>query len=431
MGKFNGFLDNIADGLTNPKGNLGVWAHARRLYVDDNLRLAPKQKFLYHCHFTLDPVVRSIIPDLVDKHNLEIGMLVKSAELPKYSAAVETKNKYNRKKNIQTNIQYEPITITFHDDNFGVTTALLEAYYRYYFADANYGTMPGAYSKTAGGMDNTYLGSGRNQDKFGLDNNISVPFFQNIQISQMARKSFTTHTLVNPIITNWQHDSLDNGDGSTTLVNTITLLYEAVWYDRGEVQAGANGSPKGFGSPDHYDRVPSPITIIGGGQLGLGGIFGTAIDLYDYIMKGKNFSNPLQAGLAAVNLIGNIRNLSKEGLRQEGFNLLTKAIGSAAGVDVSGVQRTFFPKSSNGGGKAKDLAIATAVVAGGSFAVNAFQKNQARNGNAKVADSLGFKSYQKTYQTAGGTGGVNGAKTSWENLNSSDKQTYINEAIGT
>mgnify|MGYP001287212315 CR=1 FL=1 len=44
---------------------------------------------------------------------------------------------------------------------------------------------------------------------------------------------------------------------------------------------------------------------------------------------------------------------------------------------------------------------------------------------------IGFKSYQKTYQTAGGTGGVNGAKTSWENLNSSDKQTYINEAIGT
>jgi len=153
----NGFLDNLISGILGPKGNMADWQHASRLYVDDDLKLSPKQKFLYHVYFQLDPIVRTILPELSDKHNLEIGMLVKAADLPRYTAMVETRNKYNRKKNVQTSIQYEPISITFHDDNYGVTTALLEAYYRYYFADASYGTKPGAYNK-AGTGDSTYLG---------------------------------------------------------------------------------------------------------------------------------------------------------------------------------------------------------------------------------------------------------------------------------
>ena len=67
-------------------------------------------------------------------------MLVKSIDLPSYSMQMETKHKYNRKKNVQTRLDYDPINVTFHDDNFGVTTLLWEAYYRYYFKDGNYTT---------------------------------------------------------------------------------------------------------------------------------------------------------------------------------------------------------------------------------------------------------------------------------------------------
>ena len=59
----------------------------------------------------MDPAAASILPDLKQKHELEIGMLVKSADLPRFSADVETKNKYNRKKNVQTAIKYNPVTI--------------------------------------------------------------------------------------------------------------------------------------------------------------------------------------------------------------------------------------------------------------------------------------------------------------------------------
>ena len=43
--KLNGFLDNVVSGALSPKGNLGDFSHAARLYVDDAHRLSPKHKF--------------------------------------------------------------------------------------------------------------------------------------------------------------------------------------------------------------------------------------------------------------------------------------------------------------------------------------------------------------------------------------------------
>ena len=45
--KLNGFLDNFFNGVLNPKGSMGDFQHASRLYVDNAFRLAPKSKFLY------------------------------------------------------------------------------------------------------------------------------------------------------------------------------------------------------------------------------------------------------------------------------------------------------------------------------------------------------------------------------------------------
>ena len=45
-------------------------------------------------------------------------------------------NQYNRKRLIQSKIKYQPIDITFHDDNASQITAMWDAYYRYNYADA-------------------------------------------------------------------------------------------------------------------------------------------------------------------------------------------------------------------------------------------------------------------------------------------------------
>lgn len=421
----NGFLDNLVNGLLGPKGTMADWQHASRLYVDGNLKLAPKSKFLYHTYFKLDPIVRSILPELKDKHNLEIGMLVKTAELPKFTANVETRNKYNRKKNVQTAIQYEPITITFHDDNYGVTTALLEAYYRYYFADAGYGRIPGAYNK-AGPGDNTYMGSGRNQFKYGLDNNISVPFFQNIQISQLAKKNYTTYTLVNPIIINWQHDQLDNSDASTPMSNTITVAYEAVHYSRGPVDGSDDKSaPVGFGAAEHYDTQPSPISLLGGGPLSLDGAFGAGADLYDYISKGQGFSSPLEAGLAAFQLVRALENLQRTGKAE----IIKDILGNITpGANVSGVSNNIVIPTAEGPGGNDNVTVATGVTTQNTVPASGTTKQILQESPASLEDAA-INLYRTDYLTGGGTGGVNGMRKSWEKLPEGTKQLYRDKAL--
>jgi len=423
MSKFSGFLDNVATGALNPKGNLADWQHARRLFVDNDMALAPKTKFLYHVYFELDPVASGIIPSLREKQRNEIGMLVKSADLPKYTANVQTLKKYNRNKNFQTGVTYDPININFHDDNASLTTALLQAYYRYYFADGNQYLDNGrAYVK---GPDSTYEGPARNTYKFGMDNNNpGRPFFRSIKISQLSKKEYLTYTLVNPIITNWSHDQVNSEDGSGLMENSISVAYEAVFYDQGEI---ASGEPTGF-AENHYDSAPSPVSLEGGGTLGIGGVFGAAIDLYGYISKGENFTNPLQAGLAAVNLIGNIRNLSPEGLRETGLNAVLGAVGDAAGIDVSGVSKIAFPKNGGRGG-ARDILLATAAV-GAASAISNYGKQKALENSAAALSSAAREAYRKDFLNAGGIGGINAANQAFSNLPTSELAAIENKILG-
>ena len=335
--KFNGFLDNLANGVLSPKGNMADWQHASRLYVVDNLKHAPKLGFLYHVTFYLTENAKSIIPE-VDQYKHEIGMLVKSADLPGFTASVETLNKYNRKKNVQSRLDYNPINIAFHDDNYGATTALLEAYFKYYFADGKNSLSNGAYGNRRTG-DTTYDGPGTNTFAFGMNNNTpAVPFFDRIEIAQMSRKGYTKYTLVNPIISAWSHDTVENSANSP-LENTITLNYDTVFYDRGHVEAGENGNPAGFGRTDHYDSTPSPISPAGGGGssfFGTGGVLAGASSTLGNLADG----NLLGALITGANTVRNSRGLSLGGLVNELVN-------TGEDLVVNKIDNINFPDSSS------------------------------------------------------------------------------------
>lgn len=341
----NGFLNNVLQGASNPGGNLKDYQHAARLFTDDGMRLAPKTKFLYHVVFELSASAQKVIPQLDQRHKQEINMLVKSADLPKFSIQTATKNMYNRKKNLQTSIEYDPVNITFHDDNMGLTTTLMEAYYRYYYRDGNYrseGISP-PYNPR-----NTYQGKELQNYRYGLDNDHTEPFFNKITIFQMARHEYLGYTLVNPLITGLTHDQMDSMDNATPSQNQISVAYEAVFYSRGPV--GEN-SPKGFATA-HYDKTPSPLTIGGGGTRSLfggGGVIGGISDVLGDIAGGQ-FN--LGTALTAFNTFKNAKSLSKEGLREEGFNILKRTVTNIGREGVSGLGNISIPKQSGNGGTA-------------------------------------------------------------------------------
>ena len=372
MSFLHGFLDNVFSGALNPKGNLAHYQHGARLYVDDSHRLSPKVKFLYHVSFNINSQAASIIPQLTQKHNNELNMLVKNVQLPAFNVQTDVKHQYNRKRVIQKRIDYQPINVVFHDDSFGVTTALWEAYYRYYFRDGNYAAVQpdGSPDPTKKQFKNpTQFNRGtafaERQYRYGFDNDSLEPFFNSIVIYQMSRKKYTAMTLVNPLIASWTHDTMDNS-ASDPVSNSMSVEYETVHYSRGAI---GKGGPKGF-AEEHYDKTPSPNSLLGGGSsslLGLGGVLAGGFGVVDDITGGNvSFGTVLKA----ANTLQNAGSLSKSGIGGELLGEGISAIGRTTGIDVSGVSNVAFPTGGGGGGLTT-IATAAALVGGSTLLKNA------------------------------------------------------------
>jgi len=239
------------------KGIMGDFTHASKVFVDGDMRLAPKVKFLYHVVFEINTNALVSL-GFKYKHQNEINLLVKKVDLPKYNIQTETLNQYNRKKTIQKKIEYSPVQVTFHDDNFGVTRQLWENYYNYYFADQASAGIFGGYDP----RNSTKSGS-KILTPYGLDNNSTLPFFKKITIYQMSKGDWNSYTLVNPLISEWRHDTLAYSQNEP-VENNMTIIYEAVQYNTGEINSN---SPQGFGT-EHYDTVKSPLTLSTGSPSG-------------------------------------------------------------------------------------------------------------------------------------------------------------------
>lgn len=329
--------NQFVSGATNPRGNVGDFQHASRLHVDSDLRLAPKQKFLFHVVFNINTnALKS--SNFTDRHKNEINMLVKKCDLPKFTIQTETLNQYNRKKVVQNKIEYTPINIAFHDDNLGVVGQLWQTYFGYYYGDSQAAKNFSAYNRSA------MKGSSFMNSRYGLDNNNSIPFFNDITIYQMAKKAWYSYKLINPIIKSWSHDSMDMSSGQSA-EQSMQLDYEAVTYNSGYV---SQGNPPGFGV-EHYDTMPSPLSIYGGGTrtlFGQGGFLAGAEAVFGALGSGKAFENPanfLTTAIAAVNTYQNAKSLTAAGARSELTGAAIRGLQSAAVIGLSGQNTISFP----------------------------------------------------------------------------------------
>lgn len=338
--KFTRFLNGVGTGLTNPKGLVSNWQHATRIFVDDTFRLAPRTKFLFYVRFELDKTAMKA-PSFTARHTDEIGLLVKSCDLPKYNFDTVTKNQYNRKKIVYKGINYEPINISLHDDNAGIVNALWAIYYGYYIADRHNPTA--AYGAThLRPVDSPNF-------RFGMDNKITTPLFKSISIYTMSRRRFLGYTLMNPRIKSWNHGSVDYSAGEF-LESQMTIEYEGVKYSAGNV---SRNSPTGFATL-HYDTLPSPLSVAGGGVATLtgdGGVLDGLESVFGDLASGstfESFGGFLGTAIAAVNTAKNFKALSKDSLRAEAVNILSNPANISTAVStVGGVIGAIFPKSSN------------------------------------------------------------------------------------
>ena len=323
MPSINNFLKGFQDGLPGMKD----YQHASRLYLDDNFKLMPKQKFLFHVVFNTDETL--FYNGFNPSERFQLNMLVKACDLPKYNMSYEEKVQYNKKMYAANRIAYEPVNITFHDDHADTVNAFWKKYYEYHIADSVNMNSDLTISKT---KDDYYDGIEKKKlTKFGMDTpkERSKPYLKGIEIFVLHKQRFTSMTLVNPVIGSFSHDNLDQADGAGVLNNTMQILYETVIYKSGIVNK--NNVP-GFATIN-YDNSPSPLTVLGGGTnsvFGPGGV----VDGIGSVIRNVQSGNILGAILSASNTYNNAKKIKKSAVKEELKGIAKEgvlAIGKQAG----------------------------------------------------------------------------------------------------
>jgi hypothetical protein len=359
--KFTRFLKGTAQGLLNPKGNLGDARHAARLYVDNQFARAPRTKFLYHVAFDIDTT--ALASAGFKEKTKEVSMLVKSAELPRITFDHDIKNQYNRKRVIYKDLKYEPLNISFHDDNIGIINALWAQYLSHYSPERQQPTDAwkdksfGPYQSIAAPGNTSSAGdSNKPKYRYGLDrekgtttNPQMAGFFRSITLYTLSRKKFNSYTLVRPHIVSWNHGNVDQASSNGTIDAQMSLVYESIIYGTGTIVKGKE--PAGFAEL-YYDKTPSPLSI-GGGTLtsvfGAGGLLNAGAGIIEDaigIYGSRNVQDPAAGGLSlgsiisAANFYKSIRSISKESLIAEATNIISSP--GAFQNAVSGLQGVSF-----------------------------------------------------------------------------------------
>lgn len=167
--------------------------------------LVPRSKF----NFTVSMTHRNA--NAVGGLTTTLFERISSVAMPGYSARSMTLNQYNKKRVVQTGIEYTPITILAYDDRGGQLEKFLKDYSEYYYAGSmNYGS-------SFVQFNNASAGTKLQQDK---------NFITQIIIKRVNSTSDTnTIKIYNPMITGIDADTLDYSD-SGLVQYRLSFIYE-------------------------------------------------------------------------------------------------------------------------------------------------------------------------------------------------------------
>jgi hypothetical protein len=293
--------------------SLRDYTHASKTFRTNAYELKPRFKFLFHVKFNInvDLLKQFQNAQIFQAENINnLSLAVKTVDLPKYKIDTQTLNQYNRKRIIQTKINYDPINVTFHDDGGDNIRSLWYYYYNYYYKDSSYKFDPSA-PTTNGSIGNSQTNqTGFNyadrdiyeQNRSGqvsdwgfigetyLDGGSTArgkpAFFDSIDIYGFDQHKFARYVLVNPLITAWNHDNYDYSQGNGVMQHTMTVAFETVKYYNGAL--GAPGVKVPWPDTAHYDTEKSPLARAGSttSVFGQGGLIDTAGGIMEDLQKG-------------------------------------------------------------------------------------------------------------------------------------------------
>ena len=334
-GPIQNFLKDASAGFF---GNeyLRDYTHASKTFRTNAYGYAPKYKFLFHVYFDVNKSLISSTSNWPADQNF--GLAVKSIDLPKFTMDLATMNQYNRKRIVQTKIKYDPVNITFHDDNSNLIRTMWYTYYTYYYKDATQtGDITGTTNtpastpaptadlnkrtiydpSIAGNDDWGYVGETGSSAQTPTAAAMGVskaPFFRAINIYGFNQHNFVLYRLINPVIESFGHDTYSYSENGV-MENKMGIQYETVKYYEGALDGKKPDEfVQNFGKVEHYDTTLSPIARPGSQSniLGPGGLVSAAGGIMNDLSSfPPNILGAIQKAGAAANTFKNPANILK------------------------------------------------------------------------------------------------------------------------
>lgn len=386
-GFFQPFLRGALDGFADSP-YLRDYQHASKIFTTNAYGNSPKFKWLFHVYFDINKrfVASNQNLEKIFPSTTNYGLLVKSVDLPKYTFTLSEMNQYNRKRFVQTKIAYDPVRITFHDDNANQIRQLWYNYFSYYYYDPNQPLensngmrikKPGEASAELNYRD-IYHVDYNSEQNWGYSGEIQefkisptsgfynqkTPFFNSIRIYGFNQHNWSLYELINPIIETFAHDNYNYYDTRSIMENTMTVRYESVKYYEGALDGKKPYEiVDGFGQTNEYDTTLSPLSTSGTNRsiMGKGGLL-DAVGGFSEDLANGNIRGALQTAIRTGRTFKN----TKQVVAAAKSELISGAIGAVPSV----VNRAFnFPAAGGTNGSAQQIVDRTNASNTGPFSV--------------------------------------------------------------
>jgi hypothetical protein len=209
----------------------------------------PRQKFQGYVNFIFNRSLYQSLygdPTKNNEFRTRISSLIRTAEMPGVNFKTETLNSYNKKRIIQTGVEYTPVNITVLDTVGNEWLSAIMKYYSYYYMN------PRNKSKVEGDnfigsrdisditdlttffdLNGSKFGFGEstttgkfNSNEAGYNLNTYRNFFERIDYVLYHKNKGVQYSLINPYLTAFKCDSINYAD-SNPLEFNLTLEYES------------------------------------------------------------------------------------------------------------------------------------------------------------------------------------------------------------
>ena len=176
---------------------------------DSDQILVPRQKFKF-----------TLIIDRYDNASI-LFTRIATVTAPSYTVDTTIMNQYNKKRVVQTRLNYDPVTVAFYDTVDNEWQDVMENYLRHYHNNGK------GIEKRIGLEGNSTVAPNFQTDQ-GFTLNPNRYFFPTIRLIQHGYSNeYRETTLINPIITIIQNDTMDYGS-SDPVMYTVTFQPESV-----------------------------------------------------------------------------------------------------------------------------------------------------------------------------------------------------------